>query len=318
MSRPARALSTVICCLPLACGPAIELGNGEASSSSGEPGSTDGGTHGNDGPGTDSTPGSSSDSSDPDEGDEVDSGGPGCTFTCPDPPPPPPGSTTGGGGPFQECSLLEQDCPDGEKCMPWANDGGMLWNATRCSPLAEEPNQYGQPCYVEGSGFSGIDTCAHGLMCFDVDPRTNEGECAALCTGLEGDPVDALLCDDPDLTCIVINDVLPLCAQDCDPVDPDCEEGDACFLHGEGFTCGDVPDSAANEGDPCASTTGCGAGLMCAYGPAFECEAEPGQGCCAAVCDATAPDSCAVGECIPWFPDPAPEGTEHVGVCGTA
>src|SRR5689334_12336786 len=26
------------------------------------------------------------------------------------------------------CDEWAQDCPEGEKCMPWANDGSMAWN----------------------------------------------------------------------------------------------------------------------------------------------------------------------------------------------
>ena len=48
------------------------------------------------------------------------------------------GAPDGGGISF-ECDLFEQDCPPGEKCMPWANDGGGAWNATRCSPVADNP-----------------------------------------------------------------------------------------------------------------------------------------------------------------------------------
>src|SRR5690606_38571371 len=40
----------------------------------------------------------------------------------------------GGGG---ECDVFAQDCPKGEKCMPWANDGGGSWNATTCSPVED-------------------------------------------------------------------------------------------------------------------------------------------------------------------------------------
>lgn len=302
-------------CFLFACGPAIQLEDGGSDDSTGS-GPAEEGTSASpiDTGAVDST---SDGATDPDDGGEVDSGGPGCTFTCPDPPPPPPPGSTGGGGSLLECSLLDQDCPEGEKCMPWANDGGPVWNATRCSPLDFDPAQDGEPCLVNGSNVSGLDTCALGLMCFDVDPRTNEGECAALCSGAEGDPLDTLLCDDPELSCILINDVLPICAMGCDPVVPTCNSGKACHLSGGGFVCGDIPDSAAAEGEPCVGVTGCGAGLMCAYGPAFDCAAEPGQGCCAATCDASSPAPCPGDEaCIPWFPDPAPEGYEHVGVCG--
>ena len=247
---------------------------------------------------------------------DVDEGGPGCTFTCPSPPappppiPPPPPDGTGGA---YECDLLEQDCPEDEKCMPWSNNGGPIWTATRCSPIWPDAKLVGEACTVDGNDVSGLDDCEIGLVCVDVDPATSTGTCSSLCVGSP----DALSCEDPNEDCIVVNGPTPLCVTLCDPVDPVCDNPQGCFLFDGHFACR-TPTIAGEAGDPCASTTGCGAGLMCAYGPAFECEAEPGQGCCAAVCDATAFDSCAVGECIPWFPDPAPEGTEHVGVCGTA
>jgi hypothetical protein len=71
-----------------------------------------------------------------------------------------------GGGQTYECDLWKQDCPPGEKCMPWANDGGGSWNATRCTPLAEDPRQPGEPCTVEGSGVSGRDDCDIRAMCW--------------------------------------------------------------------------------------------------------------------------------------------------------
>ena len=71
--------------------------------------------------------------------------------------------------------------------MPWANDGGDEWNATRCSPIADVPTQVGELCMVEGSGTSGIDDCDQGLVCWQVDPDTNVGVCHALCEpGLPG------------------------------------------------------------------------------------------------------------------------------------
>ena len=88
---------------------------------------------------------------------------------------------SGGGGGFNECDIEAQDCPEGEKCMPWANDGGDEWNGTRCSPIAKDPGPLGGPCLAEGSGTSGIDDCDLGLVCWQVDPKTNQGVCHAMC-----------------------------------------------------------------------------------------------------------------------------------------
>jgi len=57
-----------------------------------------------------------------------------------------------GGGVAVECDVWSQDCPSGEKCMPWVSDGGSSWNATRCTSLTNDPNQPGDPCTVEGNG----------------------------------------------------------------------------------------------------------------------------------------------------------------------
>ena len=65
---------------------------------------------------------------------------------------PPPAESSGGSflveidGVIDEnqCNPFTQDCPEGEKCMPWANDGGGSWNATRCSPISDNPGEPGE------------------------------------------------------------------------------------------------------------------------------------------------------------------------------
>ena len=58
------------------------------------------------------------------------------------------------GGPGNECDPKEQDCPDGQKCTAWANDGGTFWNANRCVDETGE-GVSGDVCMVEGGGVSG-------------------------------------------------------------------------------------------------------------------------------------------------------------------
>ncbi len=133
------------------------------------------------------------------------------------------GCPVDGGDLSYECDVFMQDCPDGEKCMPWANDGGDVWNAHRCTPLDPNPVEVGDPCSVEGSGVSGVDTCAVGSMCFYVDPEANEGQCVEICGGEEDEPVCL------EGTCIVQFDgALPLCFVTCDPQDPTCAKTEAC------------------------------------------------------------------------------------------
>lgn len=126
-------------------------------------------------------------------------------------------------GPSYECDVFMQDCGEGEKCAPWANDGGDIWNANRCTPLDPTPAAPGEPCTAEGSGFSGIDSCALGAMCFYVDAKTDEGVCIEMCTNSEEAPVCL------EGTCIVQFDgVLPLCFETCDPEVASCAKDEAC------------------------------------------------------------------------------------------
>jgi hypothetical protein len=137
-------------------------------------------------------------------------------------------------GPSIECDLYAQDCPPGDKCMPWANDGGPTHNATRCSPVDPEPNSVGDPCIVEGSALSGIDSCVLGAMCMGVDPMTNEGTCVELCGGTPGSGT----CQAPGVECTPLSDLpIPLCLVACDPMASQCPAGFTCSASGEVFAC---------------------------------------------------------------------------------
>ncbi len=249
--------------------------------------------------------------------------------TVPRPPPPPPPSDSSGvydgvsfideggfdSGPMVfECSILAQDCPEDEKCMPWANDGGFEWNATRCSPIDENPGVPGDACTVEGSGWSGIDSCELGAMCWTVDPDTLTGTCVATCTGSERNPS----CIDVDATCIVDDDaVLALCIPHCDPLTMECSVGQVCAPVGESFLCTtDVSADMGAAGDPCASFNACDPGHMC--GPPNFVPGCATSGCCTALCDLTDPMPACLPDqqCLPYFmPGTAPEQYIDLGVC---
>ncbi|MEM7153814.1 MAG: hypothetical protein AAF799_13280 [Myxococcota bacterium] len=317
MRRPFEGLVALGALVLAACGPTTTLDDPGGASSSGDvadSGSTSNGSV----PqpttaATTSTPGTSSmtttgaDSGPPGgDGYEDDDGGTGCTFTCPPQPPP---STTGGGGGF--CNLVDQNCPEGEKCMPWANDGGMIWNSIRCSPVADNPGQPGDPCTVEGSQWSGIDDCDVGMMCFGVDPKTNEGYCVSLCPGGGG-----AQCETAQECEIQPGDLgLPICVPSCDPTAPDCGEGEGCFPGGSSFTCQPAAKMRLAVGTPCADPNTCEAGSMCAFA-GLDCGQAAGEGCCAQVCDIGQPDPCPDAQaCLPWFGGAGAPQWAHVGYC---
>ena len=216
-----------------------------------------------------------------------------------------------------ECNNFTQDCPEGQKCMPWAVSGNA-WNATKCVDVKSDPGQPGDDCTVDGSAVSGLDSCDVGVMCWDVDPNTMQGVCVAMCGGTQ----DAPVCDS-DHTCFVSNDgVLNLCLLDCDPLAQDCPGDDVCILNPQGagaFSC--VLDASGDEGqafDPCEFINSCDKGLFCALS-ANATECDPGSDCCLPFCELGMPVMCpgAAQECLPWFEEgTAPPGLEMVGYCG--
>ncbi len=216
-----------------------------------------------------------------------------------------------------ECSMWEESCPPGMKCMPWANDGGGSWNATKCVDIVPDPRQVGESCTVEGNGVSGIDDCDLHSMCWDVDPETNMGECVAFCTGDEANP----MCEQSNAHCNLSGDgVLILCLPFCHPLMPDCDEDEACVPVDGVFTC--APDASGDVGalgDPCEFINVCDPGLWCADASRVP-ECAGSTGCCAAFCDLDSAEPCEGWEsgleCVAWYgPGQAPEGYETLGTC---
>jgi len=218
-----------------------------------------------------------------------------------------------------QCDIWEEDCPDGMKCMPWANDGGSSWNSTKCVEIAPDPKQVGEPCTVEESGVSGIDDCDIHSMCWYVDPDTLMGECVAFCVGDEANPS----CEDPNSYCALSGEgVLILCLPTCHPLEEPCPPDEVCVpgWGSELFCVFDASGDAGAAGDPCEFVNACNPGLFCAsvdYVP----DCEGNIGCCTPFCDLLAADPCPGAvpevECIPWFEEgQAPPGYETLGVCG--
>ena len=216
-----------------------------------------------------------------------------------------------------ECDVWTQDCPDGQKCMPWANDGSSAWNATKCTDVMPNAGKPGDACTVEGSGLSGIDSCEKASMCWNVSQNTGEGTCVGFCTGSP----DAPNCPTGTRCEINANGTLILCFPFCNPLIQDCPSMESCIPQpmGDAFEC--VPDASGDMGqqnDPCTPGEACDPGLVC-LPPALasECDAmEPG--CCLPFCDLSMPACTNKGAtCLAWHEQgQAPPGLENVGVCG--
>jgi len=218
-------------------------------------------------------------------------------------------------GPSVECNTFLQDCPRGEKCTPWSNNGGTSVNATRCSPIEDDPDQPGEPCTVEGSALSGFDSCDLGSMCWGVSAETNTGVCTPHCAGAENAPI----CEDNSTTCTQSGDsVLALCVFGCDPLASSCLDGQGCYPSNYGFIC--APDGSGSGGgafETCESANGCDPGNVCVDGEAAQ--ACNSTSCCSPLCSLEAPDCPDSMICWPWFAEgQVLPGGEDVGYCADA
>lgn len=215
------------------------------------------------------------------------------------------------------CDIWSDDCPEGEKCTAYAT-AGSSWDANKCVPVMGD-GQPGDVCDAFGSGVDGLDSCARGSMCWDVDPNTEVGYCVAFCSGGADDPQCS-----GDTTCPLYgNGVLPLCLPLCDPLAPsaDCPNpSNLCVAtpSGEGFMCVlDASGGLGPFGTPCQYVNSCNFGLFCANAAAVP-DCQGAQGCCTPYCNLDQPD-CPPDlglECVPWYEQAqAPPGFEHVGGC---
>lgn len=198
--------------------------------------------------------------------------------------------------------------------MPWASDGGGGWDGVHCVPVVADPDGPGEPCTVEESTHSGVDSCDAHSTCFYVEENL-EGECYSHCVGSENNPQ----CSQPDHVCLNSSDgLLALCSPICSPLLSDCDSDEVCVVPDELFTCAPaaaLPGEGA-AGDPCEFLNGCNAGLVCVDAAAVGmCDPSLAR-CCTPACDTSANDCPSPDVCVPWYePGFAPFGSENVGIC---
>ena len=234
--------------------------------------------------------------------------------------------STSGMGSTVECDVWNDDCPEGQKCMPWANDGSTSWNATKCTPIDPSPRKPGEACTVVGSATSGVDDCEEGSMCWYVDGETLEGICVGFCDG----SFESSTCAEPNTQCVISQSgVVNLCLPSCNPLVQDCPKETECQPHSlGGFLCYvDASLDGGAFGDPCEYLNACDPGLAC-LNPEYVPGCQAG-GCCSPYCELDAehttipaptpkcPDPAMA--CLAWFEvGEAPPGQRKVGVCGVA
>ncbi|WP_255215885.1 ribulose phosphate epimerase [Pseudenhygromyxa sp. WMMC2535] len=210
-----------------------------------------------------------------------------------------------------ECDPWAQDCPDGEKCVPYANDGGNSWNANKCVTILGD-GSIGDECTWDGI-IEATDTCGTDSVCWDAQDVDGVavGVCTAFCDGSPDDPS----CD-VGTSCLIANDgSITLCIQNCDPLLQDCEaSGLACYWAVDSFQC-----IATSQGlqlnEECGYINDCDEGMVCLDASVLPNCA--GSACCAGYCDIDDPQ-CLDGdtECVTfWEEGEELPGYENVGIC---
>lgn len=208
-----------------------------------------------------------------------------------------------------ECDPFLQDCPEGEKCVPYGDAGGGL-SANKCVPISGD-GQPGDPC-VSGGIVEATDDCGADSVCWELTEVDGMlvGICTQLCEGTADDPT----CP-PDASCLITNNgSISFCLPNCDPLAQDCGPGRGCYWANNAFACLYSTEQIP-EGDPCGLINDCAPSLLCLTAEVLDgCD---GSACCATYCDLGTPVcSNPAYECTTFFvPDMAPAGLEDVGVC---
>jgi hypothetical protein len=208
-----------------------------------------------------------------------------------------------------QCDPFMQDCPEGEKCVPYGSTGGN-WDANKCVPVTGD-GQTGDTCTWAGI-VEATDDCGADSVCWDV--MDVDGQLVGVCTPFCGGTADAPICD-PGSSCIIANDgSVTLCLTTCDPLLQDCSDGLACFWANTDFNCIFTTQNIPT-GEPCGFINDCAAGNLCT--DAANLPVCNGSACCASYCDLTDPTCGVEGtECVTFFEEGmAPPGYEDIGVC---
>ncbi|MFV8753120.1 ribulose phosphate epimerase [Nannocystaceae bacterium ST9] len=209
-----------------------------------------------------------------------------------------------------ECDPFAQDCPDGEKCVPYSTREGGTWDFNKCVPVLGD-GEPGDPCVWAGA-VDATDDCGASSICWNATEVEGQlvGTCAPLCGGTALEPICA-----PGTTCLITNDAsITICQPTCDPLAQDCGEGLGCYWLFPDFFCIFTAAVNLSIGEPCHHLNDCTPGNTCV--DLFELPGCDGA-CCTSWCDLSDPVcSLAQTECVAFFDvGEAPAGLEQLGVC---
>ncbi len=217
---------------------------------------------------------------------------------------------------YGNCSLMEQDCAEGFKCMPFSL-GGSIWDSAGCFPVDPDPVGLGEPCeheLDENGGWSGLDNCGWAAVCWDFDPD-GPGHCEGLC--IDDGVADWAPCEDPAaVPSAPCQSCFCTCEVPCDPLASDCPGDTMCVITTDLASC--IPDASGDAGaagDACEFVNGCDPGLACVAGE-FVPGCEELASCCTPYCRVSDPVCPEGSVCEPYYPDGnGPPHLDDVGLC---
>lgn len=215
---------------------------------------------------------------------------------------------------ISECDPIYQDCPEGEKCVAYSDDGQTL-DANKCVPVTGD-GASGEPC-TYGGVVEGTDDCDADNACFDVVEQ--DGVLVGTCTPFCQPPLDDPTCGD-GLGCFIPvgqDESVALCLPGCDPLLQDCAMDQLCVWGNADFVCLDGPGGGLGNGEPCVPHDQCAPGLVCANGTFLPDCAAPN--CCTEYCDINDPNYVCTNPnymCTPfWLDEPPPPEYANIGAC---
>ena len=227
------------------------------------------------------------------------------------------GDTISGSGTSADepCSVWSQDCPSGEKCMPYSAEGSPQWDTFGCYPIDRAPDNLGDPCTKSGRAPGTQDSCPKGAFCALVSPGADVWVCQPFCSGSPGEPG----CPEKSFCNFDDDSGYGICYDECDPLMQNCNWMQGCMPLKFGFGC--TPDTSGPSGtlgSPCEYYDDCDPGLMCV--DSFYLKGCAAPGCCSPYCSLSDEGNCIApnSECVPWADVGWDLGeAENVGVCGS-
>ena len=186
-----------------------------------------------------------------------------------------------------DCDPFMQDCPEGEKCVPYGSTGGN-WDANKCVPVTGS-GVVGDACSYAGV-VAATDDCGVTTHCWDIqdiDGQVDNGG------------------------------TINMCKVTCDPLAQDCADpSQACYwnLYSNLFACAPTT-SELPPGESCGFVNDCETGNYCTA--AANVPGCAGEACCATFCDLEDPNACPDPElaCLAFFEQGGPPQSDHLGLC---